>query len=47
MHFEEEYRDYYTDIIERAFMPLFNHFKTEIHATFLEQEELLSVKRLE
>lgn len=47
LHFEEEYREYYTDLIERALMPLFNHFKTELHTIFLQREPVLTLKRLD
>lgn len=47
LHFEEEYREYYNDIIEKAFMPLFNEFKTKMHVIFMEFENSLTLKVLE
>lgn len=47
LHFEEEYREYYNDVLERAFMPLLNEFKVRIHAAFLKREADLNKKRLE
>lgn len=46
LHFEDEYKTFYTDKIAKFMMPLLNKMKKDIHKVFLEFEEQASEKAL-
>lgn len=47
LHFEEEYRDYYNEIIEKILIPIFNKFKVDMHKIYIKYEDELTGTRLE